>query len=241
MLENAILITGVSQRVGLHLATQFARQTSYPVIGTYRTYRPGLETLNELGVHLYPLDLCDPSALAEWLAQLSAQVRSLRVLIHNASIWVTDEEISKHPDLFWQMLQLHQSVPWQLNQALAPMLLNSTESKADIISLSDHSVAMGLNHYSAYASTKAGLQNLTKSFAKKLAPKVQVNDIAPGLLMFNEGDAPEYQQARLAKQLLPIEPGPEVIWQTVQYLMDSPYVTGISLPVDGGVVLAGTK
>ncbi len=40
----------------------------------------------------------------------------------------------------------------------------------------------------AYAASKAALDNVTRSFARKLAPEVKVNAIAPSLIMFNEGD-----------------------------------------------------
>lgn len=135
------------------------------------------------------------------------------------------------------MQQLHQTAPWKLNQRFAPLLQVGSET-ADIISLTDSSVQMGYADYSAYLSTKAGLQNMTKSFAKQLAPKVKVNDIAPGLLMFHSTDSEEYRQSRLSRQLLPIEPGAEVIWQAVEFLMNNPYTTGVSLFVDGGVVLS---
>lgn len=238
MLENAILITGASQRVGLHLAQQFLLQETYPVVITYKTHRPVIDELRAKGALCFQVDFCDAHAFERWLQNLSEQVKSLRAVIHNASIWATDTQVLQFPELFTQMQTLHQSVPWKINHACGALLQNCRDANADIISLTDSSVQMGYGDYSAYLSTKSGLQSMTKSFAKQLAPKVKVNDIAPGLLMFHANDSNEYREMRLNRQLLPIEPGAQVIWQAVQFLMNNPYVTGTSLPVDGGVSLS---
>lgn len=136
------------------------------------------------------------------------------------------------------MVALHQRVPWKLNLELKPLLNACSQQNSDVIHLTDSRVTMGSEQYSAYLSTKAGLENLTKSFAMQLAPKVKVNSIAPGLLMFHPNDSQEYRTTRLNEQLLPHEPGAEVVWQAVQSLMQNHYITGVSLPVDGGVRLA---
>ncbi len=52
--------------------------------------------------------------------------------------------------------------------------------------------------------------------------------------MFNDGDDAAYRAKVLAKSALGIEPGPEVIYQSVRYLLDNPYVTGTTLTVNGG-------
>ena len=87
---------------------------------------------------------------------------------------------------------------------------------------------------SAYCATKAGLDSLTQSFAAQFAPSIKVNGIAPAMVMFNEGDDAAYRAKVLAKSALGIEPGPEVIYQSVRYLLDNPYVTGTTLTVNGG-------
>ncbi|HCU0835737.1 TPA: dihydromonapterin reductase, partial [Pseudomonas aeruginosa] len=57
---------------------------------------------------------------------------------------------------------------------------------------------------------------------------------SPALVMFNDGDDAEYRARTLAKSALGIEPGPEVIYQSLRYLLDNPYVTGTTLTVNGG-------
>ncbi len=59
---------------------------------------------------------------------------------------------------------------------------------ADIIHIGDYVSSRGSNKHIAYAASKAAQDNLTLSFAAKLAPKVKVNSVAPALLLFNEGD-----------------------------------------------------
>ena len=84
------------------------------------------------------------------------------------------------------------------------------------------------------AASKAALDNMTRSFARKLAPEIKVNAIAPSLIMFNEGDDEAYRQQALDKSLMKIAPGEKEISDLIDYLFTSRYVTGRSYAVDGG-------
>ena len=86
----------------------------------------------------------------------------------------------------------------------------------------------------AYCASKAGLDNLTLSFAARYAPAIKVNGIAPALVMFNDNDDAAYREKTLAKSALGIEPGAEVVYQGLRYLLDNPYVTGTTLTLNGG-------
>jgi len=234
MLENAILISGASQRIGLYLAKQILLNTDYPVVFTYRAKKPGVNELMQLGAIGIQLDLTHADSVARLVDVLNQQVVSLRAVIHNASIWASDEDIAKDYSLFESMFQLHVERPYQLNIALKPLLDASDSTLKDIVAITDTSVDLVNDQHIAYLASKTALSNLTKNFAKKYAPQIKVNTIAPGLILFNDGDTPAYKQKRLTQSAIPIEPGPIVIWQALSYLLNSSYTTGISLPVDGG-------
>ena len=124
---------------------------------------------------------------------------------------------------------------------LAPYLINlhcsellERSNPADIVHISDDVTRKGSSKHIAYCATKAGLDSLTLSFAAKLAPRIKVNGIAPALLMFNPDDDAAYRTKALAKSALGIEPGPQVIYHSLRYLLDNPYVTGTTLTVNGG-------
>jgi dihydromonapterin reductase / dihydrofolate reductase len=65
-----------------------------------------------------------------------------------------------------------------------------------------------------------------------------VNSLAPSLIMFNPSDDDAYREKTLKKSLLGIEPGVAVAVDTLQFLPDNPYITGRSIPLDGGRHLA---
>ena len=119
---------------------------------------------------------------------------------------------------------IHMQAPYMINNACDVLFYD--DGPADIVHVTDYGAQHGSGKHVAYASTKAGLENMTLSYAKKLAPRVKVNSIAPFLIMFNEWDSQEYKEKSLNKSVLGIEPGPEVVYQGVRYLMDNIYVTG---------------
>jgi len=104
----------------------------------------------------------------------------------------------------------------------------------DIIHLTDYVAERGSAKHVAYAASKAGLDNLTRSFAAMYAPRIKVNAIAPALLAFHPDDDAAYRRKARAKSALGRVPGFDVAWQSVRYLLDNPYLTGVTLPLDGG-------
>ena len=191
-----ILITGAGQRIGLHCARQLLAD-GYPVIISYRSEKPGVQALRELGATTLYADFSSEGGILDFIERLKAHTDTLRAIVHNASAWLA-ETPGTETSAFTQMFSVHM---------LAPYLINL--------------------HCS-------GLDSLTLSFAAKLAPHIKVNGIAPALLMFNPDDDAAYRANALAKSALGIEPGAEVIYQSLRYLLDNPYVTGTTLTVNGG-------
>ncbi|MDX5406885.1 MAG: dihydromonapterin reductase [Chromatiaceae bacterium] len=238
-MENNIIITGAAQRLGLHCALSL-QQAGYQVIATYRSEKPGLAQLREAGVQCVQLDVTDHAALSVFTSRMQQQLGSLRALIHNASDWKADLPSTQSPDSLEQdaavydaMQAVHAKAPYLLNRAFTP-LLQAQNGTSDIIHLTDFVASVGSSKHMAYAASKAALENLTYSFARALAPKVKVNAIAPALLMFNEHDDAHYRQKALQKSLLQIEPGAAELSNTVLYLLNSRYITGKVLALDGG-------
>lgn len=238
-MENNIIITGAAQRLGLHCALTL-QQAGYQVIATYRSEKPGLAQLKAAGVQCVQLDVTDKSALSAFISSMQQQLTNLRALIHNASDWKADLPNAPSPNSLEQdaaiydaMQAVHAKAPYLLNRAFTP-LLQAQSGSSDIIHLTDFVASVGSSKHMAYAASKAALENLTYSFARALAPKVKVNAIAPALLMFNEHDDAQYRQKALQKSLLQVEPGAAELSNTVLYLLNSRYITGKVLALDGG-------
>ena len=225
-----ILITGAGQRVGLHCAQRLLDE-GQPVIFSYRSERPGVQALRERGALGLYADFSSEAGILAFIAELHSHAHHLRAIIHNASAWVAETPGDESRALT-DMFSVHMLAPYLINLHCSPLLRRS--SPADIVHISDDVVRKGSRQHIAYCATKAGLDSLTLSFAAQFAPSIKVNGIAPAMVMFNEDDDAAYRAKVLAKSALGIEPGPEVIYQSVRYLLDNPYVTGTTLTVNGG-------
>jgi dihydromonapterin reductase/dihydrofolate reductase len=225
-----ILITGASQRIGLHCAERLLEE-GQPVIVSYRRERPGIDRLRARGVIALQADFSGAPGIHAFIAALKQSTGALRAIVHNASDWHR-ETPGEEAGIFQRMFEVHMLAPYLINLHCAELLQHG--GAADIIHIGDDVTRVGSRKHIAYAASKAGLDNLTLSFAASLAPGVKVNGIAPALIQFNESDDENYRRKALAKSALGIEPGAEVIYQSLRYLLDNPYVTGTTLTVNGG-------
>jgi dihydromonapterin reductase/dihydrofolate reductase len=225
-----ILITGAGQRVGLHCAQRLL-EDGHPVIFSYRSERPGVQTLRDLGATAVFADFSSEAGILAFIGELKNHTDSLRAVVHNASEWLA-ETPGTEAAAFTRMFSVHMLAPYLINLHCADLLRRS--SPADIVHISDDVTRRGSSKHIGYCASKAGLDSLTLSFAAKYAPGIKVNGIAPALLLFNPDDDAAYRARVLAKSALGIEPGSEVIYQSLRYLLDNPYVTGTTLTVNGG-------
>lgn len=233
MTADPTLITGVGRRAGFHIARAFLER-GMSVIGTFRTRYPRLEELKRLGADLHRCDFDKPDEVARLISDVRTRHKRLRGIIHNASGWISDDEGMPADQIIEKMMRVHANVPYQLNYALTPLLQACSDSHADIIHIGDYVSSRGSKGHIAYAASKAAQDNLTLSFAARLAPKVKVNSLAPALLKFNEDDDPDYRKKVAGKSLMQREGGWDELQHAIDYLFASRYVTGRVLPVDGG-------
>jgi len=227
-----ILITGAGQRIGLAFAKHSLKQ-GQPVIATYRSYRPAVDALQKAGATCIHADFGSNEGIDKFIRLLKERTTSLRAIIHNASDWMPESVDTDPADVMGAMMQIHAMTPYRINLACRDLLEHS-ESTTDIIHMTDYVVEKGSAKHIAYAASKAALENLTLSFSRLLAPRVKVNSLAPSLVMFNEQDRDAYREKTLKKSLMEIEPGVGVAVDTLQFLLDNPYITGRSIPLDGG-------
>jgi dihydromonapterin reductase/dihydrofolate reductase len=233
-LHNPIIITGGAQRLGLAIAEDLMAR-GYPVIITYRRPRDDLFVLEEKGFKLIQADFSSHQGVKAFIATIMQlqDTRPIRAIIHNASDWAAESAGGDPAELFARMMQIHASAPYQINLALQALLIQQGKV-TDIIHMTDYVQEKGSQKHIAYAASKAALHNLTLSFAASLAPQVKVNSIAPALVMFNQHDDDEYKTKALTKSLLEVCPGAQEVVKAVNYLLDSDYITGRSLHLDGG-------
>lgn len=224
-----VLITGAGQRIGLHCAERLL-DDGHPVIFSYRRERDGVHALRERGAVALKADLASESGILRFIEAVKDVTDGLRAIVHNASAWLPDAP--EPADAFHQMVGVHMLAPYLVNLHCADLLRHG--GAADIVHISDDVARKGSGRHIAYAASKAGLDSLTQSFAAHLAPDIRVNGIAPALIQFNEGDDGDYRERALAKSPLGFEPGPAVVYQALRYLLDTPYVTGTTLQLNGG-------
>ena len=225
-----ILITGAAQRVGLHCAERLL-DDGHRLIVTYRSEKPGLHTLRARGALTLHADFSSEAGILAFIEQLQTHTDCLRAVVHNASAWFA-EAPGEEAAAFQQLFNVHMLAPYLINLHCEAMLQRSEQ--ADIVHISDDVVRKGSANRPAYCASKAGLDSLTLSFAARFAPHIKVNAIAPALLMFNDDDDAEYRAKALNKSALGFEPGPHVVYQSLRYLLDTPYITGTTLPLNGG-------
>ena len=230
---ETVIITGGAQRLGLYNAERLAEE-GYRAVVTYRRKRDTLKYLEEKGIGAIQAGFSTEKGIDDFINAVLKTHSTPRAVIHNASLWFPDNLILEGKERFSDLVNVHMLAPFKINYAFKPLPDSSPSAMKDIIHMTDFTVFKGSGYHAAYSGTKAALENMTLSFSAMSGPGIQINNIAPALVKFNAWDDEEYRKAAAKKSIMGFEPGEAVACQAVSYLMNSPYVTGTCLHLDGG-------
>jgi pteridine reductase len=238
------LITGSARRIGAVIARTL-HAAGYDLALHYRASKAEAEALAaELerarpgSTLLLRADLAEVEHLPELVDQTIARFGRLDALVNNASGF-HPTPIGKITPGHWDALMASNArAPLFLAQAAAPYL---GAGGGAIVNLVDVYAQRPLAEHSVYCMAKAALLMMTRSLALDLGPKVRVNAIAPGAILWPEGESNEpSKQTMLARTPLARTGTPEEIAEAVRWLVqDATFCTGQVLQLDGGRMLAG--
>ena len=236
------LVTGGSQRIGAEICRQLHAAGMDVVVHCNRSEVEANQLVVELNqlrsssCSLVRCDISDTEALQKMVSEVLSLFPGLQLLVNNASVFFAKRYIETSRE-DWQLLhRANVEAPYFLSQALAGQL---AKQRGCIVNITDIHAEIPLQNYSAYCASKAGLLSMTRSLALELAPDVRVNAVAPGAILWPEGNDEEYGDAA-KKAILRRTPlgtlgsAPDIA-KAVKFLaLDAPYITGEVINVDGG-------
>ncbi|MCK9563572.1 MAG: pteridine reductase [Bacteroidales bacterium] len=241
-----ILITGAAHRLGAATARALHSRGCNLIIHYGRSATAAGALATELNGYragsavTVAADLSDDAAIAALAKRALEPWGRLDCLINNASSFYPTPLAEATPRQWDELMSSNLRAPFFLSRALAPALLDSAGT---IVNLADINGRQPMPGYPVYNIAKAGNIMLTKTLARELAPRVRVNGIAPGAILWPEGDAgfnADTRQRLLAKiPLGRMGTADEIAALAVLLALEPGYLSGQVIAVDGGLGLAG--
>jgi hypothetical protein len=240
LIGKTALVTGGAKRIGSAIALGLAKEGINVVVHYSKSKDEAAklqEEISRLGVKswLASADFNDPNSCRQLITESLELSGKLDILINNASVFLASaiDEVS-----------LEAINAEMLTNAWTPFLLSRYFAEkveyGKIVNLLDtRIVGYDFNH-AAYYLSKRMLEVLTKMLALRLAPKITVNGIAPGLILPPKGKDSSYLELRKDKVPLKKTGSVSNIVDTVLFFLKNDFVTGQIIHVDGGKHLIQT-
>lgn len=243
MLHKPIaLITGASGGIGSGIAYAL-NNSGYVLALQYHRNKDSILTCvngfpSDAEYMAISCDLTDQNQVDKLINSVHKNLGRISVLINCAGIAypqslycdTTDKDLK---DLF----DIDVFAPMRLSRLVLDDL---RENQGSIINISSIWGISGASCEVIYSAAKAALIGFTKALAKELAPShVTVNAVAPGFIPTAMNKHLSDRDAEMFREATPLQcfGKPEDIARAVLYLIQSPFVTGQVLAVDGGIIM----
>lgn len=239
---NVALITGASRGIGAACAKKLAALGADIAV----IYAGNAEKANEvctacqaLGVRAraYQCDVADFDAVKQTVAAVKAELGSVDILVNSAGITRDGLIAAMREADFDAVIATNLKGTFNMIRHCSRLFLRAGHGR--IVNLSSVAGVAGNAGQANYSASKAGVIGLTKSVARELAPKgITCNAVAPGFVATDMTAALPLtdEQIRAAVPLGRMAK-PEEIADAVAFLLQSDYITGQVLCVDGGVTI----
>jgi pteridine reductase len=230
------LVTGAGRRVGRAIALALAAKEMRIAVHYHASASEAEETARLARAAGAPdawtisADLRDAAACARLIDSVADRGETLDVLVNSAAEMHRTPFDSVTPEEWDDIMALNLKSPFFCSQAAARHMTNG----GAIVNIADLAALETWPEYIPHGISKAGVMQMTRALARKLAPKIRVNAVVPGAVLL-----PEHWTQEDAEKLIRTTPlarlgAPEDVALAVIYLLEADYVTGDAIVVDGG-------
>ncbi len=245
--NKVALVTGAAGPMGLGVAKRFAEEGASVIITDVsgRRLEAAVEEITPLlapdaKVHAHRASVLVEAEVDELLASSREHFDRVDVLINVVGGLFIDAKYTPVLEVSeerWDgCFRVNLKGIFYLVRKLAPGMLARKWGKIVNVSSVEYAGAAG---HADYGAAKAGVTSLTRSLAEELAPHINVNCIAPGIIRttairdVGEDVAREFEQKNLMKRMgEPLDIANAALFFSND---ESSYVTGVTLPVSGGL------
>ena len=243
MNENKLaLITGGSRGIGKAIALKLA-QAGYNIVINYAgntdAANQTIEEIKKLNVkaEAYKFDVSNQTEVEENITKIIEKYGRIDVLVNNAGITRDDLFIRMTEEKWSAVINTNLNSAFYVTKPVVKLMMK--QRFGSIVNTTSVVGVYGNVGQANYSAAKAGLIGFTKSLAKELgARNIRVNAVAPGFIATDMtkdlANIEEYLKLISLKRLGTAED----VAQAVKFLaVDSEYVTGQVLEVDGGMII----
>jgi NAD(P)-dependent dehydrogenase (short-subunit alcohol dehydrogenase family) len=239
--KKVCFMTGASGKLGREIALAIAGQ-GYSIFFTWMSSgEKAGETLEQIRwlspeSQMIHCDISSVAAIEAAFTEFRKQFGRLDLLVASASNFYQTNllEVTEHD---WDSLvDTNLKGTFFTMQSAAKIMLRQP-FLSRMITMSDISAGLVWRNFAPYTVSKAGVQHLTRIFARETAPRILVNSIAPGTVSAYPAREDEPESGLLQKIPLQRLGDPMDIVGAIRFLMENEYVTGQVINVDGGRTL----
>jgi NAD(P)-dependent dehydrogenase (short-subunit alcohol dehydrogenase family) len=232
------LVTGGAHRLGRAFSLALA-EAGADVVVNYNTSGAAARTtvaeIEALGRRAAALqaDVSVSDDVHRLVRETEAEFGRLDIVVNSASLFERAPAADITEAEWDRVMAVNLKGPFLLSQAAAPLLRR--EGAGVIVNIVDLSALQPWPSYAHHATSKAGLLHLTRVLARAYAPEIRVNSIAPGTVLPPE-DADD-SEGGSERRVVQRAGEPADVTRALLYLVQSDFVTGENLVVDGGRLL----
>ncbi|MBR3604773.1 MAG: 3-oxoacyl-[Candidatus Gastranaerophilales bacterium] len=242
MSEKLALVTGGSRGIGKACALKLA-EAGYDVVINYAgNTEAANQTVEELkafkvAAEAYRFDVSNQEEVDENIAKIIEKYGRIDILVNNAGITRDDLFIRMDSDKWNAVINTNLNSAYYVTKPVVKVMMK--QRSGAIVNMSSVVGVSGNIGQANYSAAKAGLIGFTKSLAKELgARNIRVNAVAPGFIATDM--TKDLANTEEMLKFIPLKRmgTPEDIAAAVKFLtVDSTYVTGQVLEVDGGMII----
>src|SRR5699024_6607947 len=242
---RVVIVTGASSGLGVAFAKAFAEAGANLVLAARRVDRLA-DTAKEVEARgakslCVATDVADPEQCQAAVDAAMEHLGRVDVLINNAGIGTAVPATRETPEQFRQVIDINLNGSYWMAQACGRVMKEGgvVINIASILGITTAGLPQA-----AYAASKAGVIGLTRDLAQQWGSRkgIRVNALAPGFFVseMTEQYAPGYLESMQNRIVLKRVGNPEELAATAVWLASDAagYVTGQTLPVDGGLTIA---